>query len=63
LPVKIIHHHATSKRFEALIDTGTDYCIFDAMIGASIGIKIDNVQRATWAVSLPACNQKSTSTM
>ncbi len=42
MPVKIIHHHATSKRFEALIDTGTDYCIFDAMIGASIGIKIDN---------------------
>lgn len=42
LTVKIIHGHATSKRFDALIDTGTDYCIFDANVGASIGIKIVN---------------------
>jgi len=42
LPVQIIHHHAKSKRFDALVDTGTDYCLFDAMIGASIGIKINN---------------------
>jgi hypothetical protein len=41
LPVKIIYGHATSKRFVALVDTGTDYCLFDALIGASIGIKID----------------------
>lgn len=42
LPVKIIYNHATSKRFEAIVDTGSDYCLFHAMIGASIGIKIDD---------------------
>ncbi|MGH8546010.1 MAG: hypothetical protein ACREX3_20780 [Gammaproteobacteria bacterium] len=42
LPVKIIHNHTTSKRFEALVDTGTDYCLFDAQIGALIGIKINS---------------------
>jgi hypothetical protein len=41
LPIKIIHGHATSKRFEAFVDTGTDFCLFDALIGARIGIKID----------------------
>jgi hypothetical protein len=41
LQIQIIHNHAQSKKFEALIDTGTDYCLFDAFIGASIGIKID----------------------
>jgi hypothetical protein len=40
LPVQIIYNHATSKKFEAVVDTGTDYCLFDANIGASIGIKI-----------------------
>jgi hypothetical protein len=24
------------------VDTGTDYCLFDALIGATIGIKIDS---------------------
>lgn len=42
LLVQIIHNHASSKRFEALVDTGTDYCLFDARIGAAIGIKINN---------------------
>jgi hypothetical protein len=42
LPVQIISpNRATSKRFEAVVDTGSDYCLFNAMIGASIGIKID----------------------
>jgi hypothetical protein len=40
LPVQIIHNHATSKRFEAIVDTGSDYCLFDANIGALLGIKI-----------------------
>ena len=42
LPVQIIHNHATSKRFEAVVDTGSDYCLFQAEIGASIGIKVNN---------------------
>lgn len=42
LSVQLIYNHATSKRFEALVDTGTDYCLFDAHIGASIGIKVNN---------------------
>jgi hypothetical protein len=42
LTIQLIHNHATSKRFEALVDTGTDYCLFDARIGASIGIKVNN---------------------
>lgn len=40
LTVQIIHNHATSKKFEAVVDTGSDYCLFHASIGASIGIKI-----------------------
>lgn len=40
LTVQIIHNHAKSKRFDAIVDTGSDYCLFDANIGASIGIKI-----------------------
>lgn len=42
LLVQIIHNHASTKRFEAHVDTGTDYCLFDARIGASIGIKVNN---------------------
>jgi len=40
LSVQIIYKHATSKRFEAVVDTGSDYCLFHAGIGASLGIKI-----------------------
>lgn len=40
LPVQIIHNAVTSPRFEATLDTGSDYCLFPAIIGASIGIKI-----------------------
>lgn len=29
-----------SKRFEAVVDTGSDYCLFEARIGETIGIKI-----------------------
>ena len=40
LPVKIIYGHAVSKRFEAIVDSGSDYCLFEAGIGEQIGIKI-----------------------
>jgi hypothetical protein len=40
LTVKLIHHHATSTRFDAVVDTGSDYCLFDANIAARIGIKV-----------------------
>jgi hypothetical protein len=39
-PFKSSTNHAKSKRFNAIVDTGSDYCLFDANIGASIGIKI-----------------------
>lgn len=42
LTVKLIYNHATSKRFDAIVDTGSDYCLFDANIGALIGIKVVN---------------------
>ena len=29
-----------SKRFEAIVDTGSDYCLFEARIGETIGMKI-----------------------
>ena len=41
LTVQIICGHAKSKRFDAVVDTGSDYCLFHANIGAAIGIKID----------------------
>lgn len=42
LSVQIIHNHVKSKRFEAVVDTGSDYCLFHAGIGAAMGIKIHN---------------------
>jgi hypothetical protein len=40
LNVKIIYNHAQSKRFEAIVDSGSDYCLFHASIGAALGIKV-----------------------
>lgn len=40
LPIHPICNNVTSPRFEATLDTGSDYCLFPAIIGASIGIRI-----------------------
>jgi hypothetical protein len=29
LTVQIVHNHAKSKRFDAIVDTASDYCLFD----------------------------------
>ena len=44
LTVGVIYNHATSKRFEAVVDSGSPWCLFHAQIGESIGIKIDTGQ-------------------
>ena len=40
LPIKIIYNHTSSKSFDAYLDSGSDYCLFHASVGAAIGIKI-----------------------
>jgi hypothetical protein len=40
LTVQVVYNHAASKRFEAIVDTGCDCCLFQSHIGESIGIKI-----------------------
>ena len=40
LSIKINYDHTPSKSFDAFLDSGSDYCLFHASIGAGIGIKI-----------------------
>jgi hypothetical protein len=40
------------------VDTGTDYCIFDASIGASIGIKIDKGPEGDLSGIIPGAKSK-----
>jgi len=40
LTLQLINKHTSSKRIEAVIDTGCDACLFEAPIGESIGLKI-----------------------
>ena len=35
------YRHAKSKRFEAVVDSGSPWCLFHSEIGKSIGIKIE----------------------
>jgi hypothetical protein len=41
-PAQTIGRQRARSDFEALVDTGTGYCLFDARIGASIRIKVNN---------------------
>ena len=41
IPVKI-SHNGKSARYAALIDSGADFCIFDAHIGEYLGIDIES---------------------
>lgn len=40
--VQLIHRHAQTQRFEAIVDTGSPYCFFHSSIGRAIGIKIED---------------------
>ncbi len=40
LKVAIIVGHAVSKRFEAIVDSGSGVCLFHADIGKSLGLKL-----------------------
>ena len=40
LKVSIIIDHAISKRFEAVVDSGSAVCLFHAGIGKSLGLKV-----------------------
>jgi hypothetical protein len=40
LSIKIVYKHAQSKKFDAIVDSGSDYCLFHASIGEGIGMKI-----------------------
>ena len=40
LNVSIIYNHAQTKRFEAMVDSGSPTCLFHANIGKAIGIKL-----------------------
>ena len=44
LTVSIISGHQTSKRFEAIVDSGSPWCLFHAQIGEAIGMKIKKGQ-------------------
>jgi len=41
LAVSLIINHATTKRMEALVDSGSDKCLFHSDIGRSHGLKIE----------------------
>ncbi|MBI2539637.1 MAG: hypothetical protein HYW04_07555 [Deltaproteobacteria bacterium] len=38
LNVVMFYQHARSRRIEAIVDSGSDYCLFHASIGESLGI-------------------------
>jgi len=40
IKVAIIFEHATSKRFEAVVDSGSALCLFHADIGKAIGLRL-----------------------
>jgi len=58
LTVKVIHNHASSKRFDAVVDTGSDYCLFDALIGASIGVRITDGREGPLGGIIPGAKGK-----
>jgi hypothetical protein len=45
LKVAIIIGHATSKRFEAVVDSGSAVCLFHAGIGKPLGLKLKDGER------------------
>lgn len=47
LNVAIIIGHATSKRFEAIVDSGSAVCLFHADIGKPLGLKLKEGEEAS----------------
>ena len=47
LDVRLVYNHATSRRFEAIVDTGCDCCLFQSHIGESVGLKIKDGYEGT----------------
>src|SRR5712691_6862109 len=43
IPIEITHKERSIK-YEALVDSGADLCIFDSQIGELLGINIENGQ-------------------
>src|SRR5262249_43357905 len=42
LGVSIIYGHAESKRIEAVVDSGSDFCLFHASIGTALGMNLES---------------------
>ncbi len=40
LNVALSYEHAQTQRFEALVDSGADRCLFHASIGAALGMEV-----------------------
>jgi hypothetical protein len=40
LIVQLIYNHAVSKKFEAIVDTGSDCCLFQSELGRAIGLNV-----------------------
>lgn len=47
MTVALIYRHTTSKRVEAIVDSGSPWCLFHAQIGESIGVKTTNGQQGS----------------
>lgn len=47
LNVSIIIGHATSRRIEAVVDSGSAVCLFHAQIGKQLGLKLKEGERDT----------------
>jgi aspartyl protease len=43
IPIEITYEERSIK-YEALVDSGADFCIFDAQIAAILGIQVENGQ-------------------
>jgi hypothetical protein len=41
LPVKLIIGHSQSRSFEAVVDSGSDVCLFHSAVGEAHGLKLD----------------------
>lgn len=44
IQVTLIINHRPTKRFEAIVDSGAQGCLFHAAIATSCGLKLDSVQ-------------------
>lgn len=51
IPIEIIHNNH-SVHYEVLVDSGADFCIFDAQIGELLGIDITSGEKQeVWGIT------------